>query len=394
MIKHLFKLIWNKKKQNFLLMTEMLVSFIVMFAIFTLLVYYYQNYNRPIGLDYDNVWNLGYGSPQGMSDADSIANFRESIKQTIISMPQVEGVSFSDANIPYGDANIGTMIAYNKVNWPSEMYTADDNYQKVLNITLNEGRWFSKIDDASREKPIVINETFKERVFGRESAVGKIMSDAAFGKGTMKVIGVMNDMKDKGDYAGPQNGYFRRMDTSNTGGGGIILIKVKPTADAAFESRLYKTLSNLMRNTSIDIKHMDKERTKRNTQLLGPIIVLLIIAGFLIINVALGLFGVLWYNINKRKNEIGLRRAVGASGAGISKQLMGEALVLSTISLLVGAFFAVQFPLLNVFNIASGTYIIAIILDILFIYFLVLVCSLYPGRQAAAIYPAEALHED
>ncbi len=375
-------------------MTEMLVSFIVMFAIFTLLVYYYQNYNRPIGLDYDNVWNLGYGSPQGMSDADSIANFRESIKQTIISMPQVEGVSFSDANIPYGDANIGTMIAYNKVNWPSEMYTADDNYQKVLNITLNEGRWFSKIDDASREKPIVINETFKERVFGRESAVGKIMSDAAFGKGTMKVIGVMNDMKDKGDYAGPQNGYFRRMDTSNTGGGGIILIKVKPTADAAFESRLYKTLSNLMRNTSIDIKHMDKERTKRNTQLLGPIIVLLIIAGFLIINVALGLFGVLWYNINKRKNEIGLRRAVGASGAGISKQLMGEALVLSTISLLVGAFFAVQFPLLNVFNIASGTYIIAIILDILFIYFLVLVCSLYPGRQAAAIYPAEALHED
>jgi len=375
-------------------MTEMLVSFIVMFAIFTLLVYYYQNYNRPIGLDYDNVWNLGYGSPQGMSDADSIANFRESIKQTIISMPQVEGVSFSDANIPYGDANIGTMIVYNKVNWPSEMYTADDNYQKVLNITLNEGRWFSKIDDASREKPIVINETFKERVFGKESAVGKIMSDAAFGKGTMKVIGVMNDMKDKGDYAGPQNGYFRRMDTSNTGGGGIILIKVKPTADAAFESRLYKTLSNLMRNTSIDIKHMDKERTKRNTQLLGPIIVLLIIAGFLIINVALGLFGVLWYNINKRKNEIGLRRAVGASGAGISKQLMGEALVLSTISLLVGTFFAVQFPLLNVFNIASGTYIIAIILDILFIYFLVLVCSLYPGRQAAAIYPAEALHED
>ena len=47
MIEHLFKLIWNKKKQNFLLITEMFVSFIVMFAVFTLMVYYFQNYRKP-----------------------------------------------------------------------------------------------------------------------------------------------------------------------------------------------------------------------------------------------------------------------------------------------------------------------------------------------------------
>jgi putative ABC transport system permease protein len=35
-----------------------------------------------------------------------------------------------------------------------------------------------------------------------------------------------------------------------------------------------------------------------------------------------------------------------------------------------------------------------IILSVLFIYGLVLICSLYPGKQAAAIYPAVALHED
>ena len=394
MIKHLFKLIWNKKKQNFLLMAEMLVSFIVMFAVFTLTVFYYQNYNRPRGFDYDDIWDFGYSTPQGMNDADSVANFRQSLKQLITSMPQVKDVSFSDANIPYGNANIGTLINYNKVGWPTEMYTADDDYQKVLNVTLMEGRWFTKADDAARQKPIVINETLKERVFGKESAVGKIMGDAAFGKGDMKVIGVMSDTKDKGDYAGIANGYFRRMDTSNTRGGGIILIKVKPNADAAFESRLYKALSNTIRNTSIDIKHMDKERVTKNSQMLGPIIVLIIIAGFLIINVALGLFGVLWYNINKRRGEIGLRRAVGASGASISKQLVGEAMVLSTISLLVGTFFAIQFPLLNVFNLQSSTYVFAILLSILFIYALVLVCSFYPGKQAAAIFPAEALHED
>ena len=58
MLKHLFKLIWNKKKQNFLLMTEIFFSFLIMFAVFTLAVYNYQNYRRPMGFTYDDVWAL------------------------------------------------------------------------------------------------------------------------------------------------------------------------------------------------------------------------------------------------------------------------------------------------------------------------------------------------
>ena len=123
-------------------------------------------------------------------------------------------------------------------------------------------------------------------------------------------------------------------------------------------------------------------------------IILIIVAGFLIINVALGLFGVLWYNINLRKSEIGLRRAVGASGNAVSKQLVGEALVLSTFALIIGSFFAVQFPLLNVFDLPASVYIVALLFAIAFIYVLVIICALYPGKQAASIYPAVALHEE
>ena len=109
---------------------------------------------------------------------------------------------------------------------------------------------------------------------------------------------------------------------------------------------------------------------------------------------ALGIFGVLWYNIHKRRGEIGLRRAVGASGMAITRQLVTEAVLLTTLSLVLGSFFAIQFPLLKVFSLPVENYVIAIIFSILFIYALVIVCSLYPGKQAAAIYPADALHED
>src|SRR6266536_486188 len=114
-------------------------------------------------------------------------------------------------------------------------------------------------------------------------------------------------------------------------------------------------------------------------------LILMIVAGFLIVNVALGLFGVLWYNINLRKSEIGLRRALGASGNAVSKQLVGEALVLSTFALIIGSFLAVQFTLLNVFDLPASIYIIALLFAIVFIYLLVIICAFYPGKQAAAI---------
>jgi putative ABC transport system permease protein len=394
MITHLFKLIWNKKKQNFLLMLEILISFMVMFAVFTAAVYYYRNYNKPIGFDYENVWSFKYDDPEGMRDADSIAAFNHTIKKMIAAMPQVESVSFSDINTPFGDATMFTSIFFNQAPAQTEIYRVDDDYQRLLNIPLLKGRWFSKEDDIGKEKSVVINEALQESLFGGSDAVGRVIDYQGNGALKMRIVGVIGEVKDKGDLQPPRNGFYTRMDTSNQRDYGAMLIKVRPGTSAVFERSLYKSLSNAIRNTSIDIWHLDDRRRIVTLQMLGPILILLIVAGFFVINVSLGLFGVLWYNISKRKSEIGLRRAVGASGNAISRQMVAEALVLSTISLIVGAFFAVQFPLMNVFNIAAGTYLIALLLAVLFIYLLVIVCAFYPGRQAAGIYPAAALHED
>jgi putative ABC transport system permease protein len=394
MLTHIFKLIWNKKKQNFLLMTEMLVSFLILFAVFALLVYYYQNYRRPTGFDYENVWTTGYENPPGMSNTDSIAAYREAIRQLIRSMPQVEEVSFAGPNIPFSNNTNGGGINYHKRPLGTNKYTVEDSYKDIFHPSLKEGRWFSKEDEATREVHILINETLKEDLFGKENAVGKLIGGGDDGPANMKIVGVVNDLKDKGDFVGPAPGLFQRVDTSNLNWGAAILVRVRPNADAAFESRLYKTLSHFLGDANLDIRHLAYMRVRMNNIRLMPVIILLLVAGFLIINVALGLFGVLWYNISKRKGEIGLRRAVGATGNGISQQFVGEALVLSTLSLIVGSFFAVQFPLLNVFDLPASTYLIALGLAIVFIYLLVLICAFYPGRQAAAIYPAVALHED
>ena len=109
---------------------------------------------------------------------------------------------------------------------------------------------------------------------------------------------------------------------------------------------------------------------------------------------ALGLFGVLWTNINRRKAEIGLRRTIGATQGAISRQFIGEILMITLSGVLVGLFFAIQFPLMQLFEMENINYYYAMAIAAFIIFVLVLICTFYPSRQAAVIHPALALHED
>jgi len=95
----------------------------------------------------------------------------------------------------------------------------------------------------------------------------------------------------------------------------------------------------------------------------------------------------------RRRREIGLRRALGATGRGVSLQVLGELLVVTTAGLLLGAALAVQVPLLGVIGwVSNGVYVVAMALATLTIYGLTVVSALYPSWLATQVQPAEALH--
>src|SRR3954464_3120246 len=113
MVRHLFKLIWNKKKQNFLMIKEMFVSFLVIFAVFSMMVFYYHNYKQPMGFDYDDVWVVNYSMPQNIQSNDSIKLFETTLKQMLHSMPQIKEASFAGSNVPFAMSSSNSTINYN-----------------------------------------------------------------------------------------------------------------------------------------------------------------------------------------------------------------------------------------------------------------------------------------
>jgi putative ABC transport system permease protein len=147
-----------------------------------------------------------------------------------------------------------------------------------------------------------------------------------------------------------------------------------------------------MPDLSFDVRRLDRMRDFANRMRATPLIVGGIIALFLISMVALGLTGVLWQNVTRRTRELGLRRAVGASGTGVRRQILAEVALLATLAVIVGLVVVLQLPLIGVFAIFTPTVFTAgIVAALAVIYGITLASGLYPSWLASRLEPAEAL---
>ena len=390
MIKHLFKLIWKRRKSNSLMMTEIFFSFLILFAVCSLGVYNYQNYMAPSGLETNNVW-VAFINFNASNDTVKV-QYKELVSQQLKQYPEVESFSFTSANAPFTFSTMSNSFAYNKKTVSSDVITVEPDFPKAMSMTIAQGRWFTKADMAGNFVPVVITKHLAKDLLGTEDAVGKIFGggEEAEKSKKMKVVGVVDYYKHKSDFQELDNSLFRPSEKWDD----TMVLKVKPGSGAEVEAKIVRELTRLGKDWTIEIQQMDGMKANRNNLVLVPVIILLIICGFLVFNVALGMFGVLFQTINRRKQEIGVRRAMGATKGAILWHFIGETAVIATFGLILGLFFAVQFPLLNVFDIEASVYLIGMLLAVIFIYVLVGICAFYPSRQASVLQPAVVLHEE
>lgn len=399
MIKHLFTLIWNRKRSNFLMLTEIFFAFLVLFGLCSMVAYYVYNYQKPLGFDTERVWTLGvntYPTPDSV-----VRPTMELLVQRLKSLPEVEEAAIGNLNVPYGKSSHVSGFAYKgRMENANKFKVHSLEFNKVMGLKIIEGRWFTKADAASGKYPIVITQDLKEKIFGNETALGKTV-DAQRDKNL--IVGVVDAYRYHGEFSSDIGGYFHYAPVADTSEylESEVYIKVKPGVTAASEEKIVKVAAAVAKDWSLDLTQLKDAQASYRKQTLTPLVVLGIVCFFLIANVALGLFGVLWYNINRRYSEIGLRRAIGATSQQIKRQFVGEVIVLTTFGVLLGLLLAVQFPILHVFQnssellwVPNAVYWQGIGFATLSIFLLATVCAVYPSRQAAKIQPAVALHEE
>ena len=384
MINHLFKLIWKRRKSNFLIMLEIFVAFFILFAVSSLSVYFYKGYVKPAGIQAENRWAV-YVDFNSSDDSLNLIN-REQLRQKLKTYKEIQALAFASV-FPYGNSHNNRGFDFNGKNYRTSVFSVEEAYPSVLGLEMAAGEWFKERDTILKEKPIVITQHLKEELFGNEDAIGKTIGEEY----KEKIVGVVANFKHDNDYQLDDNCLFQSpYDNVYT----YFVAKMDPSVSAEFEAQLSKSIQNMGKNWTVQINHLDEMKKEKNQEIVIPMIVAFIVCGFLILNVAFGLFGVLFQNINRRRGEIGLRRAIGASAGNISTQFIAEMAVLATFSVVLGLFFAIQFPLLKVFDVAPSVYLIGILLAVIAVYSIVVLCAWFPSRQAAAIQPAMALHEE
>jgi len=395
MLHHLLKLIWRRKSRNMMLSLEILLAFMIVFAIAAFAVRNYQLYQMPTGFAWRDQWSVNIRNAQPLPND---AAMYDALKRALLDLPEVEKVAFA-AMAPY---ELSRMNAYYSLPDGSRRVESDnmatsDDFFDAMHMTPAQGRWFSKADDAAEATPTVINRLLADRLFPGIPAVGQVFIDAET-RATprrYRVSAVVEHFRSHGEYMDPVNVVLPRF-VPGVGDNPpmTIMLRVKPGTPRAFEARLSARLKREHNDWSFVITPLSEARKTMMGLQTSPLIVISVIAAFLLVMVAFGLFGVLWQNTTQRIPEIGLRRALGADAGHIYRQIIAEQMLLSTGAMAVALVLLVQLPLTGVFADALNwpVFLAATALSAGVIYLLSLLCSLYPGWRAARLSPTQALH--
>lgn len=398
MLRHLLKLTWKRKTRNMLLSVEIMLAFLIVFAIAATGARYWQLYHRPLGFEYADVWAVQLQPPKGNQLGRS-EGAHERFLRALKAMPQVENAAlttfamFQDSSmvsrisLPDGSRHVRTNLS-----------EASDDFWSTMGMKLVEGRWPSAQDEGASATATVVNRRMAEELFPGRPALGQLVaaeSSDPRNADRFRIVGVIDDFRSHGDFMAPRPFMlFRHSTIDGNKMQMTLVVKMRPGTPRAFELALQRQLKQVRNDWSYTINPLAELRTSQLTMQLVPLKVLAVIAAFLLAMVGFGLFGVLWQNITRRIPEIGLRRAMGATAWSIARQIVAEQLLLSSVAMLFGLALLVQLPLTGALGDALDWQVFAgaAALSMGIIYLLSLLCALYPGWRASRLHPAAALH--
>ena len=395
MIRQMLQLVWNRKRLNVLLVAEVFLTFLVVFFILSLSLERWHHYSQPMGFDYADVWHAKIDPRTGTDDTHTPEQ-RETARQILLAvgnLPEVVDVAGTMA-VPYMSETWNTNLEYEDRESDSGFSEVTDAFRDVFGLQIVRGRWFEASDDAAGRKPIVITRRLQRELFPDDvDPIGEVLLHGG------RVIGVVSEFRKDGELSKPSNFVFyrKRMDPdSDHRPPGSLVIKTHPgTAEGAFEEALTRTLRGIAPGWQFAIETMRDKRSDYFQVRLAIFGVAAFIAGGLMVMVALGLIGVLWQNVTQRTEEIGLRRAVGGEVSRIFAQLLGEMLFITSLALVLGVAFVIQFELMEWISfVSAGVYALSLAASVGVIYLLVVLCSLYPSWMATRIQPAQALRAE
>jgi putative ABC transport system permease protein len=297
-------------------------------------------------------------------------------------------------------------VVYEGQNTSTRIFGTDVNYPEARETRPQEGRYFSQDELDSSKQVAIVGTTVRDKLFGEGgNAIGekiRIQGEA------YEVIGVMEPKGSQGQIDRDDSVYIpltimsaRIVGNNALTGVSVSSILVKSSNQEQLEAAQFQVTNLLRLRHNIYPPQEDDFRVTNQadivstfTNVVGLFTVMVVaIAAISLLVGGIGIANIMLVSVVERTQEIGIRKALGATNSAILKQFLAESIVISIVGGIIGvgsgiliafaASLSFKFPfIVSPFSIIAGfglSFIVGLLAGVI------------PARNAAKLDPITAL---
>ena len=296
-------------------------------------------------------------------------------------------------------------VIYGNNNTNTTIYGESPEYLDIKLWDIEEGECFTEEDIKKAAKVVVVGKTIVKELFGDN--VDPIGKTIRFKSIPVRIIGVLKSkgynnwgMDQDNVMIAPYSMVMKRIAAQTFFSSIVCSAITEELSDAAIEelTQILRDNHKLKDGAEDDftIRSQAEMMSTMSTTMDTVTIILVVAAAFSLLVAGIGIMNIMLVSVTERTKEIGLRMAVGATGAVISLQFLIESVIISVtgglLGILVGCS-ASEF-VVPMFGMPSSVPAWSIYVSFLVCVFIGILFGYIPAQKAANMDPIEAIRHE